>query len=162
MDALSISVYSRWVLKLIRRHTVTELRDMSRQRAMGKPGSHRWTPDLMAHWHTGLLSPLDPLLAVSMLEKTPKRWPEPNRNSFFLLMQSCQQVAIKFGEVSKQRSLLSNTGQQHSGLRLQSAILNLSWSKRQQQCAQGLKNHGQMGAMRRPTRKDSHQSFLLG
>lgn len=70
-DALFISICNRfsssWVLKLIRRHTVTELRDISKHRAMGKPGSRCWSTDLGAHWHTGLLSPIESL-AVSMLK----------------------------------------------------------------------------------------------
>ena len=69
MDALLISICSRlssWkVLKPIRRHTATELRDNSKHRAMGSPGSHRWTADLGAHWHTGLLSAIESL-ALSM------------------------------------------------------------------------------------------------
>lgn len=52
-DALSISIcnrFSSWkVLKLIRRHTVMELKDKSTHRATGKPERHRWTIDLVAH-----------------------------------------------------------------------------------------------------------------
>ncbi|TNN58442.1 hypothetical protein EYF80_031333 [Liparis tanakae] len=53
MDALSISICKRFssmkVLNPIRRHTVMELRDISKHRAMRNPGSHRWPPDLGAH-----------------------------------------------------------------------------------------------------------------
>lgn len=60
MEALSSSICSRFsswkVLKLMRRHTVMELSDINKHRAMGKPGSHRGTEDLVTHWHAGLLS----------------------------------------------------------------------------------------------------------
>lgn len=71
MEALSISIcirLSSWkVLRLIRRHTVMELIDSSRHRAMGKLGSHRCTEDLGANSHTGLLSPIE-WLAVSIVK----------------------------------------------------------------------------------------------
>lgn len=71
-DSICSRFSSSKVLKLISRHTVTELRDISRHRTTGKPGSQCWTEDLGAQWHTGFLSPAESL-AVSMVKfLTPK------------------------------------------------------------------------------------------
>ena len=101
-DALSISICRRvssWkVLRLMRRHTAMELRDMSRQRATGKPGNHRWTADLGAQWHTGLLSPADSL-AVSILLQG---WKMAKQLVFFFVLP-CELIAISLCGLTKQR-----------------------------------------------------------
>lgn len=62
---MSISICSRFsswkVLKLMRRHAVMELRDISRHRATGIPGRHGRTTGRGAHWHAGLLPAMESL-----------------------------------------------------------------------------------------------------